>query len=198
LTSVLVLCATPVAFYFVSWFVDLWAKSYDLSWEQGLGKVALWALSVITVAGTALTVARVLEGAFWLGLIVALPAGVVLLWTLYDLNWRGVYAAALLGLLGALVLRSSESYVRGVLLCSMAGVLGVWLVSEVGEIRFRRYARMLERGCSCCGYKQRAVHELCAFGVLGEVQVRRYLARLAGQYDTPVREELSRCRPTSA
>jgi hypothetical protein len=190
---------TVLAFVVFSWLVDLWAKSYDLPAQQRIAKSALTACSALALGGSAAMSAvafdRAAAGLHWIVLVAAAPAVAILLWVLYELDWRPVYVGAFLGLVGARVLLGAPLSAVGLM---VIGVVALGLVSESGPLRFNRYVRTLEDGCSCCGYKQRAVHELVALGPIGETEVRRFLAQASAAYETRVRDELGRCRPTSA
>ena len=185
-----------------SWFIDLWAKSYDLPWAQRAAKSALTISVAAALGSCALLAGHALEqtGAlvtFWAAVAALAPPLATLLWSVYDVNWRSVYAGAVVGLLGSLRAYPAPptSVQLRVAVIMATCVVGLTVVSELRSVKFRRYLRMLQRACSCCGYKQRAVHELCALGASGEDAIRLFLSQTESQYETRVRDEWRRCRP---
>jgi hypothetical protein len=185
-----------------SWFIDLWAKSYDLPWEQRVAKSVLTISVAAAFGGCALLAGHVLEQAgtlvtFWTAVAALAPPLATLLWSVYDVNWRSVYAGAVVGLLGSLrayPIPPTRVQLRVAVIVA-ACVVGLAAVSELRSVKFRRYLRILQRACSCCGYKQRAVHELCALGASGDDAIRLFMSQAESQYETHVRDEWRRCRP---
>ena len=184
----------------VAWgFAELWAKSYDMPDAQRLAKaveavifvVAAYAVAELGVAvgSGPLSATRLLA---WVGL---LPPAFALLWCVHDLDWRHVYTSAAVGSLFPMVGRAEITPMQAVVPAAMALlVAAMGARSELASVRFRRYSCMLRSSCSCCGYKQKAVRELCSLGHAGEQMVREYLH---DHRESRVESELLRCRPTS-
>ena len=191
----------PLAFL-VLWFVDLWAKSYDLPVIQLFAKATLMGVSAVLAAGLAHLGWGVWDGAGaqlgpWVIWVALSPAAVGFVACLGELNWRCVYAAALVG--GGAALRL-EGLPRPLVLFLGAMLLAILVLAAYNEtphVRVARYAYSLRHHCSCCGYKQRAVHELRAAGPSGEQVISEYLRALEGWQETRVREAWARCRPTT-
>jgi hypothetical protein len=200
LLALLALFAGVPVVVFVSWIIDLWAKSYDFPRAQQIAKVALVALVTLAftcatalanralgAAGTPLELAAVT-------VFVALPIA-ALLWLVHDVDWRPVYAGAVVSPPATMLILTASSDSVRLLAAIMTAVAAVLAVRrEVHGVRFARYARMLQKACSCCGYKQRAVHELYALGSKGRETILAFLDDPGSQYETRVRDEWeSRC-----
>jgi hypothetical protein len=190
------------AFFCLSWFIDLWAKSY-VPLAQRLAKGVLAGCAAATFGGAALLAGRALMSVNSVAAIAAtslvlVPPFGALLWSVHDVDWRSVYAGAIVGALGALraMPGTPSTSLIVVALSVVIPIMGLALLRERRSVRLRRYARMLEKACSCCGYKQRAVHELCTLGPQGEDAIREYLAQPDARHETHVREEWRTCRPT--
>lgn len=195
------LYAVIPAAVFALWFLDLWAKSYDLPVERLLAMAGLLVVVAVVSAGCSwlavrvptLEVSRLTRCVLWAALV---PPGAAWIWTLGDLNWRATYLAAAAGIVAIALSRqplrpSATAYlvVMALLVASVA------VVNEHPRYRLARYAHALRHACACCGYKQRAVHELCALGPPGESHIRSYL-REAEPWGLEVRDEWERCRAT--
>jgi hypothetical protein len=195
------LYAVVPAAFFALWFLDLWAKSYDLPVERLLAMAGLVVVVAVVSAGcswlaarvTTLEVSGMARFALWLVIVPPVAAWV---WALADLNWRATHLAAVAGIVATML--ASRPLPRRATECLAVLVLlvaGVAVVNEHPRYRLGRYARALRHSCGCCGYKQRAVHELCALGPAGEAHVRSYL-REAQPWASAVRDEWARCRST--
>jgi len=201
LLALLVLYTGVPVVVFVSWIIDLWVKSYDFPRAQQIAKVALVALVTLAftcanalasrglgAAGTRLELSAVT-------VFVALPIA-ALLWLVHDLDWRPVYASAVVSPpAAALFLTSSSDCARVLAVLTTAVAAALAVRREIHEVRFARYARMLQKACSCCGYKQRAVHELYALGSKGRKTILAFLDDPGSQYETRVHQEWARHRP---
>jgi hypothetical protein len=196
------LYASTLAFVYVAWTVDLWAKSFDLPRAQRLAKALLFVVAATGLAGFALLATFAIElthgatAVSGLAILLVPPLALVLL-TLYLVDLRLVDAGAFVGLASVAALQAT---VRPVVVPLVAGlglaILALSLTSVTPRWRFHRYARSLERDCSCCGRKQRALHELADMGVRGEAVIVRYLDSPEGRMETRVQEDWRRYRLT--
>jgi hypothetical protein len=193
--------AGALGFVLIAWFVDLWAKSFDFPRVQKLA-MALLALVAASgmagLSGLAMCAIQLVHGPVLVGTlaILVVPPFALVLWMLYDVDLRVVDVGALGGLViaarsGATTTPPAVALAAGVGLA----LLALAFMSMVPGRRFRRYARSLQRDCSCCGLKQRAVHELAGMGVRGEATILAYLASPEGRRDNHVQDEWRRCRP---
>jgi len=205
LLALLALYAFVPAFFCLSWFIDLGAKSYDFPLVQRVAKGVFAGCAAAAFGGAVLVADRALMSVDSVvpvavtSLLVA-PPFAALLWCLYDVDWRPVYGAAIVGALGASrAMPGAPSRSLIVVAFSVAiPIMALALVRERRSVKFRRYVQMLDRACSCCGYKQRAVHELSALGPQGDDAIREYLAQPGARYETRVLEEWRTCRPDEA
>jgi hypothetical protein len=184
----------------VAWgFVELWAKSYDIPDAQRVATAVETAIFVaaayavgtlgIALASTPLTATRLL---LW---IAFLPPLLALFWCVHDLDWRHVYCAAAIGCALSIIGRVELGSLQAIIPMAMAsGITGMAMYREQSAVRLRRYTAMLQSCCSCCGYKQKAVRELCSLGNAGQSRVRDYLR---ANRESRVEDEWLRCRPTS-
>jgi hypothetical protein len=198
LIALAVLYVTVAVLAGVFLFVDLWAKSYDFPRTQVVAHVALGAAFGGGLAGCALAAELALQGASgklasWALLpLVAVPLLTLLALT-YWADWRVVYFSGLAGLASVGHLRGPRPSIVG-----MAVVVGVLaLVSEIPRVRLRRYKVSLERGCSCCGDRQKAVHQLVALSASGISVINAFLSSPEGRTETRVMDEWRRSRPTT-
>jgi len=179
-------------------FLELWTKSYDLPDVQRVAKAAeavifvaaAYAVAHLAVAaGSApLSVPRLLV---WVAVV---PPLFALLWCVHDVDWRPVYIAAAAGSLLPIVRGAVIDPMQAVVPAGMALlVAGMGARQGLAAVRFRRYASVLRSCCSCCGYKQKAVWELCSLGHAGEQAVRDYLR---DNHESRVEAEFLRCRLT--
>jgi len=183
------------AFVLLAWTVDLWAKSFDFPREQRLATTFLVCAATAGMAGFVVLASFVMEQAT--GLVVVsllafllLPPLGLLLWTLYDIDLRVVYGGALVGLAGVVGLHATTTpLVLSVAIVTGLAVLGIALAGEIPSRRFRRYVDMLQRACSCCGHKQRALHELADMGPAGEGAIMQYLNSSEGRSEGRVQKE---------
>jgi hypothetical protein len=189
------------------WIIDLWAMSYDVPLPQFWAKLTLavttafaWAAFAGLVVGGG---ARSRGRAAWLAHAALLPLWVFLLWSAWDLDWRGVYLAALAGMSWPVLSRVRAS--RALVVVSLVMLVGTAAYAAAPSVRLARYKRMLD-SCSCCGYQQKAVHELYALGAVGEQVIEGYLRDAAKRrcerpwfqvWTGAVTEELQRCRMQS-
>jgi hypothetical protein len=179
--------------------VELWAKSYDLPGAQCVAKASeVVIFSAATYAVTALAAAvaatppKPATVLAWIGF---LPPAFVLLWAVHDVDWRHVYVSASVG--GALAIASRVNAISTKAIVPTGVVfliVGMAMYRERESVRLRRYAGLLRSRCSCCGYKQKAVRELCALGDTGERTVTEYLRDTR---ESRAASEFERCRPTS-
>lgn len=192
-----------LAFGLIAWTADLWAKSFDFPRAQLVAKI------VLTVTAATGATAFVALASFLLAsqigparmtalALFALPPLAAILWSLHDIDLRLVYLGAILAPLVLLHARmpNSAALLPVALVASLA-ILSVALVSQVPGLRFRRYSAMLQRACSCCGYKQRALHELLAMGRAGEEAIVKYLQSPEGRAESRVQAVWRECRPTT-
>jgi hypothetical protein len=183
------------AFALLAWTVDLWAKSFDYPMEQRLARIFLVCAAMAGMAGFVVLASFAMERATGLAVVsslafLLLPPLAVMLWTLYDVDLRLVYVGALVGVAGVVGLRATATpVVLSVAVVAGLAVLGIALAGEVPSRRFRRYVDMLQRACSCCGYKQRALHELADMGPAGEAAIMEYLNSSDGHNESRVHEE---------
>ena len=88
----------PLAFIGL-WFIDLWAKSYDLPGPQALAKVVLCTAAAAVVVLCMLLLGFGLQHAegpvHFVAWASAVPVIVGLTWVICDLDWRSVYAVTL-------------------------------------------------------------------------------------------------------
>jgi hypothetical protein len=179
------------------WLVDLWAKSYDWPKVQVAAKCASAVLcmggaaAVLLLGSTALGATG---GRWCLAASAVVPPLALFVWSVGDVNWRGGYIGALCGAATAAHFGPSAAVPLAVMVAISIATVG--LAQEVPPIRFWRYSRTLAESCSCCGDRQRAVHELAGFGERGAAVVEAFLASTAGRYETRVSEEWRTCRRT--
>lgn len=187
----------PAAFL-AFWVLDLFAKSYDLPVLQPLAKAAQGIGSALVSAAFAYLAVHIGAEetprlARWVMFGAMVPALAAWAWTLDDLDWRWTYLAAIGGF--AIVAATNPSSGRTMLgVGAMAGlIVFVAAANQLPDRRLARYAQALRHECGCCGYKQRAVHELYALGPSGESVIKEYLSG-RGPWREAVAEEWDRCQ----
>lgn len=188
-------------FALITWTADLWAKSFDFPLEQKRAKGFLAFAATIAMAAFAILASVVMTSGtgpivISLTTVLLLPPFALILWSLYNVDLRLVYFGAVLGLFGA-VSAIPTLLVLEVGVVAGVAVFGVALVAEIPSRRFRRYSDTLSRACSCCGYKQRALHELAAMGRTGKEAIMKYLESPEGRNESRVQEEWRTFRPTT-
>lgn len=188
--------ASILALAFAWGFLELWAKSYDVPDAQLAAKIVeavIFGAAAYAVAELAVSVGSApLSATSLLTGLALLPPSFALVWCVHDLDWRHVYASAALGSLLPMV-NHVATIQRAVVAVGMALLLAAMAArSERASVRFGRYSSMLRCCCSCCGYKQKAVRELCSLGQAGEQMVRDYLR---DNHESRVESELLQCRP---
>jgi hypothetical protein len=192
--------AVPIV-VFVLCFIDVWAKSYDFPRAQRIAKGVLTGFVALTCAWSVLLASRALDAAgtgqeFWLVAAAEAFPLATLLWLIHHVHWS-VYAAAAVGSPAAFFARPTPTIAQLLVAAGItAVVVALAMRRELHNVKLRRYARMLQHACSCCGFKQRAVHELSAMGSAGEERIRLFLDQPGSRHETRVRDEWNRCRPT--
>ena len=192
------------------WWIDLWAKSYDFPVAQAWAKVALATTVAFAAGGLMLSATAAVTWPMPRAVVAVCLACVPLLtlfvWCVRELDWRLVYLAAVAGTLAPLGLGVTRVALETVVPPTLVSLVLVGLAGwrEVPTVRLKRYERMLGL-CSCCGYQQKAVHELCGLGSVGEDVIAAYLRKRSlerGQRvwgfipGSVVEKELLRRRPT--
>ena len=167
---------------FVFLNIQLFAHSYDLPGAHVAGVAALCILAAAWGALGGLFLNRLFHPPSRLlpKTLVLAPALAVFLWALRDVDWRPVYLAAFC--LPIAILAWRPAFIHAVWAVLLAGSIASLLVaSESPPLRFQRYARQFQTGCWCCGYRQRAMRELCSFGEKGYETIARTIAGDEGQ-----------------
>jgi hypothetical protein len=169
----------PPAF-FAFWFIDLVAKDYNLPSIQLCAKGILSAGAGLTVVVVVHLVAYGVENAGgrlarWIAAAVGMPAVLGVVFLVYDVDWRPVYVTAATAPLVLLVLWPPARQAHQMVLAGVTAVLITFAggYSELEKTRLSRYETQLRDGCWCCGYKQRAIHELTGLGAKGQAAIRR-------------------------
>src|SRR5262249_32220029 len=149
LLALLALYGFAPAFSCFSWFIDLWAKSYDLPLAQRLAKAVLTACAAAAFGGAVLLAAKAFMSvnsvaAIAVTSVVLAPPFGDLLWCLHDVDWRPVYGGAIAGALGASrAMPGAPSTSLIVVALSVAiSIMGLALLRERRSVKFRRYVRM--------------------------------------------------------
>src|SRR5262249_38970148 len=135
LLAYLVLYLVVPLVFVVSWFIDLWAKSYDIPVAQVLAKACLSVLLGLAAAGytwvAGLMLDEFAQPVAMLAIAVALisPA-VALVWTVYDVNWRTVYAGTAIGPLAIWAPAPGSAFATGLVMTVVAGIVACWVYNE--------------------------------------------------------------------
>jgi hypothetical protein len=184
------------AAYLTFWFVDLWAKDYDSPPTQVAAKalLALAAVLLLTAAAVVVTAASraVRESAArWGVYVLTWPVLAAVAWLIYDLDWRAVYVAGVIAPVMVCALwhpaRARGPLAAAIVVAVVVRVIGAY--GEVPSVRLERYARQLRWGCWCCGYRERAIHELAGLGAAGRAVLQQYMSE-DPEHEQEVTQEL--------
>jgi hypothetical protein len=173
------LLSLPVV-YFLFWFFDLFAKSYDYP-DQQIGILLLTLFAAILSLGFGMLLNLFVRSLFvskWN--LIVLPFLIILfvafIYCLWDVDWPSVYVAALIIPLTLVFLRD-EINIKPITVISISVfviVISLIAYSMNPTIRLSRYSKMLS-ACWCCDYKTRAIHELAKYGNKGGQKIAEYV-----------------------
>jgi len=172
---------------FIFWALNLFATSYDLPGVHAAGIIALCLLTVSGGVLLGLAMRFVFKDPatpiFKSLLLIAPLLG--FLFVLWDVDWIPVYLSSLSLPVCIIVFAQRRTPTKILAMLFALGTVVLLVVSETPTLRFQRYAQQFKTGCWCCGYRQRAMRELCSYQERGYDAIAKTITGDEGQiYNT--------------